>query len=463
MWRTSESATTTRVSNDTNALNTINAAASAIAASQNRVPQASIRKRRWGSCWSVYWCFGSHRHRKRIGHAVLVPESSATGNDSSVAENPTTQGSTITFLPFVAPPSSPASFLQSEPPSASQSPAVMLSRTSASMYSPSGPSSIFAIGPYAHETQLVSPPVFSTFTTEPSTAPFTPPPESVHLTTPSSPEVPFAHLLDPGIRNVEAGLRFPLSNYEFQSYQLYPGSPIGQLISPSSGISGSGASSPFADGEFSAAGSRFLEFQMAIPPKLLNLDKLSTREWGSRQGSGSLTPEGARATSCSFPLNRQFSDVSSKSLSDNGNQNDQVGDHRITFFLPVEGASRCVGRKLTSPAKVTPDSKENGAMAETEQSFSEIGHNSGCRIDETSSNGTQEQSSTDGEKVSRHQKHRSLTLGSLKEFDFDNADGVESHKPNAGPDWWANESDVGKDDLAAKNWSFFPVLQPSVG
>ncbi|KAF9608784.1 hypothetical protein IFM89_011553 [Coptis chinensis] len=37
-----------------------------------------------------------------------------------------------------------------------------------------GPNSIFAIGPYRHADPLVSPPVFSTFTFEPSTAPFTP-------------------------------------------------------------------------------------------------------------------------------------------------------------------------------------------------------------------------------------------------------------------------------------------------
>ncbi|GER33923.1 hypothetical protein STAS_10096, partial [Striga asiatica] len=43
----------------------------------------------------------------------------------------------------------------------------------------------------------VSPPVFSTYTTEPSTAPVTPPPELAHYltTTPSSPEVPYAHFL----------------------------------------------------------------------------------------------------------------------------------------------------------------------------------------------------------------------------------------------------------------------------
>ncbi|KAJ0716494.1 hypothetical protein HanPI659440_Chr13g0513361 [Helianthus annuus] len=97
----------------------------------------------------------------------------------------------------------------------------MLSFTAVSggMFSPGGTSNMFAIGPYAHETQLVSPPVFSTYTTEPSTAPFTPPPESVHLTTPSSPEVPYARYLGSGNRNNVVG-------YEFQSYMLYP-DPVG--------------------------------------------------------------------------------------------------------------------------------------------------------------------------------------------------------------------------------------------
>uniref|UniRef100_A0A5B6YSU2 Hydroxyproline-rich glycoprotein family protein n=1 Tax=Davidia involucrata TaxID=16924 RepID=A0A5B6YSU2_DAVIN len=262
-----------------NTLETINAAATAIASAENRMPHASVQKRRWGGCWSINWCFGPFKHNKRIGHAILVPETTTTGAEVPAAENPTQAPAIV--LPFVAPPSSPASFLQSEPPSATQSPPGLLSLTSisANMYSPGGPASIFAIGPYAHETQLVSPPVFSTFTTEPSTAPFTPPPESVQFTTPSSPEVPFARLLDPNYQNGEACPRFPLSHYEFQSYQLYPGSPVGHLISPSSGISGSGTSSPFPDREFAPGGPHFLEFRTGDPPKLLNLDKLPRRIW----------------------------------------------------------------------------------------------------------------------------------------------------------------------------------------
>eukprot|EP00249_Psilotum_nudum_P022421 c28511_g1_i1 orf=991-1692(+) len=117
---------------------------------------------------------------------------------------------------------------------------------------------MFMIGPYAHETQLVSPPVFSTFTTEPSTAPFTPPPELAHLTTPSSPDVPFAELLASSLEakasamdtvspfsgsSIASPCDFPSSDLQF-AYQLYPGSPVGHLVSSSTGIFSSGTSSP---------------------------------------------------------------------------------------------------------------------------------------------------------------------------------------------------------------------------
>ncbi|XP_065858316.1 uncharacterized protein At1g76660-like [Euphorbia lathyris] len=438
---------------DSNALDTINAAASAIASAENRLSQPTAQKRRWTS----FWCFGFHRHRKRIGHAVLAPESSASGNDSSAAENSTQPPPQIT-LPFVAPPSSPASFLQSEPPSALQSPAGVMSFTSisASMYSPSGPASIFAIGPYAHETQLVSPPVFSTFTTEPSTAPFTPPPESVHLTTPSSPEVPFAQLLDPSLRNSGTGLQFPFSNYEFHSYQLYPGSPAGQLISPSSWVSGSGTSSPFPDGDFATSGPRFPEFHIPDPPNLLDLDN---KEWESGQGSGTLTPDAARSTSSNFPVDSQFSDFASHSNSFNGKYNDQVPSHRVSFELTAEEALSCAEPKPASPVTVIPANAASIKTAKTEPNSIETEQNFDCRVGETSDE-TPAKASTDDKNVPRHQKHRSLTLGSLKEFNFDSTNGEDPHKPNHhGPDWWANGTDTGKEDVAFKNWSF-PVIQP---
>ncbi|XP_059442410.1 uncharacterized protein LOC132174761 [Corylus avellana] len=441
-----------------NALETISAAATAIASAENRAPQATVQKRRWGSCWSVYWCFGSLKQRKRIGPAVLVPETTPPGTNVSASENPTQVSAVL--LPFVAPPSSPASFLQSEPPSAMQSPAGLLSLTSisASMYSP-GPASIFAIGPYAHETQLVSPPVFSTFTTEPSTAPFTPPAESVHLTTPSSPEVPFAELLDPNHRNGEAAQKFPFSHYEFQSYQLHPGSPVGQLISPSSGISGSGTSSPFPDHEFAAGGHHFLEFRTGDPPKLLNLYKLSPREYRSRQGSGSLTPDAVKPTTrdC-FILNGQMYEVGLHSHPDNGRQSGRRDDEiavnrRVSFEITAEDV-RCVEKKPLPLAEAVSVSLKDAATAEIQNPTKVMDCNE-CRVGETSSDAP-EKAPEDREEAERHQKHRSITLGSAKEFNFDNTDGGDSCN------WWANEKVLGKESGPTKNWSFFPMIQPGV-
>uniref|UniRef100_A0A5B6YV01 Hydroxyproline-rich glycoprotein family protein n=1 Tax=Davidia involucrata TaxID=16924 RepID=A0A5B6YV01_DAVIN len=446
-----------------NTLETINAAATAIASAENRMPHASVQKRRWGGCWSINWCFGPFKHNKRIGHAILVPETTTTGAEVPAAENPTQAPAIV--LPFVAPPSSPASFLQSEPPSATQSPPGLLSLTSisANMYSPGGPASIFAIGPYAHETQLVSPPVFSTFTTEPSTAPFTPPPESVQFTTPSSPEVPFARLLDPNYQNGEACPRFPLSHYEFQSYQLYPGSPVGHLISPSSGISGSGTSSPFPDREFAPGGPHFLEFRTGDPPKLLNLDKLPRHEWGSRQGSGSLTPDavGPRSRG-SFLLDRQNSDVAPLTNSFNGWRNDETAvDHRVSFEITPE-VVRCVEKKPAALAKAVSASLENAeCVVERDENSSEMPNGHECPAGETS-NDTPEKAIADGEGGQQHQKHRSITLGSGKEFNFDNADGGNSDKHNIGSDWWANEKVLEKEVAPTKNWTFFPMMQSGV-
>ncbi|XP_071730715.1 uncharacterized protein At1g76660-like [Rutidosis leptorrhynchoides] len=274
---------------------TINAAASVIQAAENR--SSSVQKRRWGSCWNISWCFRSHKHSKRIGHADVVPEPGSSRTEPQTTTNLSHHQPSSMVLPFIAPPSSPASFLQSEPPSVSHSPGGFLSFTSvsASMYSPSGPANVFAIGPYAHETQLVSPPVFSTYTTEPSTAPFTPPPESVHLTTPSSPEVPYAQL-------VGSSNQSNVIPYEFQSYQLYPGSPMGHLKSPSSGIFSSGTSSPFLEGDYTRGGAHFHHYTTS--------EKISPGQWESR----------------------------------NEDQQHLV-DHRVSFEVTPEQVVRCVERR----------------------------------------------------------------------------------------------------------------------
>ena len=117
-----------------------------------------MQRKRWAGC---LWCFGGHKAGagKRIVPSTRLPA------DAGGAAAPQPQAAQASLL---APPSSPASFTNSALPSAAPSPACFPS--------PGGPSSTqYATGPYAHETQLVSPPVFSTFTTEPSTAPLTRP------------------------------------------------------------------------------------------------------------------------------------------------------------------------------------------------------------------------------------------------------------------------------------------------
>ncbi|XP_058224059.1 uncharacterized protein LOC131333513 [Rhododendron vialii] len=423
---------------NSNTLDTISAAATAIASAENRVPQASVQKRRWGSCLSIPWCFGSHKQTKRIGHAVLVPEATAPGTEVSSAENPSRAPSRV--LPFIAPPSSPASFLQSEPPSGFHSPAGSVSFTSMSncMCSP-GPASMFSIGPYAHETQLVSPPVFSTFTTEPSTAPFTPPPESVQFTTPSSPDVPFARLFDPNHQNGKAGQRFPFSQCEFQPYHHhYTENPVSHLTSPGSGISASGTSSPFRIGD---------------PPKLWNLDKLSALEWGPQQGSGSLTPDavGPRSQD-SFPLGQQSSYLPPCANSLNGRRNGEVTfDHRVSFEITAEDVLRCLAKEQSMARAMSPLVENAEVAAVEDENSSEVPNSHEV-----------EKASADGEGGCRLQKHQSIYLGSVNEFNFENPDGGGDSDEHVaiGSDWWSNENVLVEG--GPKNWSFFPMIQPGV-
>ncbi|XP_022768768.1 uncharacterized protein At1g76660-like [Durio zibethinus] len=216
---------------------------------QNRFHQQERRKR-WGGCWGLFSCFGKQKGRKRIVPASRIPEgnASATQPNGSQAVGMTNQATTLAPS-LLAPPSSPASFTNSALPSTAQSPICFLSL---SANSPGGPSStMFATGPYAHETQLVSPPIFSTFTTEPSTAPLTPPPELAHLTTRSSPDVPFAMFLTSSAVLKSADKNTYITVHDLQStYPLYPGSPASSLISPISITMVDCLSSSFPEQEF---------------------------------------------------------------------------------------------------------------------------------------------------------------------------------------------------------------------
>ncbi|XP_023524439.1 uncharacterized protein At1g76660 [Cucurbita pepo subsp. pepo] len=216
---------------------------------QNRIPQQE-RGKRWGGCWGALSCFHSQKGEKRIVPASRLPE----GNVVTTQPNgPHAAGianqATVIAPSLLAPPSSPASFTNSALPSTAQSPSCFLSL---SANSPGGPSStMFATGPYAHETQPVSPPVFSAFTTEPSTAPLTPPPELAHLTTPSSPDVPFAQFLSSSVDLKGTGKANYVASNDLQAaYSLYPGSPASSLVSPISRTSGDCLSSSFPERDF---------------------------------------------------------------------------------------------------------------------------------------------------------------------------------------------------------------------
>lgn len=202
-------------------------------------------------------CFGAQKGGKRIVPASRIPEgnASAAQPNGPQAVGLTNQGTALAPS-LLAPPSSPASFTNSALPSTVQSPSCFLSLAA---NSPGGPSStMFATGPYAHETQLVSPPVFSTFTTEPSTAPLTPPPELAHLTTPSSPDVPFAHFLSSSVDLKSTDKTNYIAANDLQAtYSLYPGSPP----TPMSRMSNECSSSSFPEREFPA------QWECSVSPK----------------------------------------------------------------------------------------------------------------------------------------------------------------------------------------------------
>ncbi|KAG2244720.1 hypothetical protein Bca52824_093452 [Brassica carinata] len=450
------------MTNVNNTVETVNAAASAIVSAESRVQPSSAQKKKWGRWWSLNSCFGSQKNNKRIGHAVLVPEPVGSGSAPVAPVQNSSSSSTSIFLPFIAPPSSPASFLQSGPSSVSHTPHTGPLSLTGNAYSRNEPASAFAIGPYANETQPVTPPVDS--------AAYTPPPESGQVscaTTPSSPEVPFAQLLTSSLerarRNGCGGVsrKFSAGHYEFRSHQVYPGSPGGggNLISPGSVVSNSGTSSPYPPGKCS-----IIEFRIGEPPKFLGFEHFTARKWGSRFGSGSITPagQGSRLGSGALTpdgggsggglgsklasgavtpnggaemvgslLDSQISEVSSLANSDDdvsSRQDEGVTvAHRVSFELTGEDVARCFASKLY-----------------------------GVGLDEKANEDTNRWSdSVSGNELS--QKLKTFSLGSSKEFKFDNAKEETIEKT---AEWWANEKVAGKGDNSPGNsWSFFPVLR----
>ncbi|WVZ15136.1 hypothetical protein V8G54_012702 [Vigna mungo] len=488
-------------------LETVSAAATAIVTAESRVQPTAAPKKRWGGCWSQYWCFGScksSKSSKRIGHAVLVPEPVAPTGPTAAAATAPPNPSTAIVMPFIAPPSSPASLIQSDPPSAIQSPPGLLSLSSlaANAYSSGGPASMFTIGPYAYETQLVSPPVFSNFTTEPSTAPFTPPPESVHQTTPSSPDVPFAQLLASSLdraRRSSGNQKFALYSYDFQPYQQYPGSPGGQLISPGSAFSTSGTSTPFPDRPPT------LEFRKGETPKILGVEHFSTQRWSSRLGSGSLTPDGAGQGSrlgsgsvtpdgvglasrlgsgcvtpdglgqesrlgsgCLTPdgagptnqnisVENRIAKEATLANSDSGHpSNATLVDHRVSFELTGEDVARCLANK-TGVLLRNMSGSSQGILAKDPVDRERVQRDTdtSCNVCTEKTDDKPNNPVGEGEQCF----HKQNSVNSSKEFNFDSSKGVVSGTGGSGSEWWTNRRVAGREGRSANSWAFFPMLQ----
>ncbi|KAI5071130.1 hypothetical protein GOP47_0013381 [Adiantum capillus-veneris] len=194
----------------------------------------------WRACWGKLHCFASpsrkrDRRHPRLLHAPSSANPSSNGNIQISEPMP----SSSSISPLVhAPPPSPASlsYIENLP-----SPAALLTLFPlkcvddlCSDATPRGYSSFRGLDPV-----LVTPPLHSTLTTEPttplSTAPFTPPPELAHLTTPPSPEVPFAELVASSLSvkcaeqlsdqtsTIEASI--DPTNFEI-GYRLYSRNPV---------------------------------------------------------------------------------------------------------------------------------------------------------------------------------------------------------------------------------------------
>lgn len=106
--------------------------------------------------------------------------------------------------------------------------------------------------------------------------------------------------------------------------------------------------------------------------------------------------------------------------------------HRVSFEITNEEVVRCVEKK-------EPNTSVEHSLVEKASGVE-------------SSNRKREKEEGDGdpEPERRHQKNRTITLGSSKEFNFENVD-EES-------EWFVGEEGVGH----SEKWSFFPMMQTGV-
>lgn len=229
--------------------------------------------------------------------------------------------------------------------------------------------------------------------------------------------MPFAKLLSSVDSNSKKS-----DPYELNSYQLYPGSPVGHLISPSSVCSGT--SSPFPEREFHSlrTGSTF-PIQMDRP----DFHELVTRH--ASKTSGSLFT--GQISTANPSIDTTFC----------GHGNEPPLVHRVSFELTSEDVTRCLDRKSIFPSKAASEFP----VVVTKTSIGKVQDEADDSHDDISFVGTSIDSP-------------GITLLNVKEFKFSNSDS----KPGMGSHWWANEKKFGMESSPKDNWAFFPLIQPGM-
>ena len=265
---------------------------------------------------------------------------------------------------------------------------------------------------------------------------------------------------------------------------------------------------------------------MGEAPKLLGFEHFTTRKWGSRLGSGSLTPDGVGlgsrlgsgtatpdgmglsrlgsgtvtpdgmglsrlcsgtatpdgaglcsrlgsgtltpdcfvpASQVGFLLENQISEVASLTNSENGSKTDEnVVHHRVSFELSGEEVARCLECKSAASTRTFPEYPHETMPKDPMRGDGLSMNGEHCLQNGEASSEMPEKNSEETEEDHSYRRHRSITLGSVKEFNFDNSKGEVSDKPAISSEWWANETIAGKEARPANNWTFFPLLQPEV-
>jgi len=178
-------------------------------------------------------------------------------------------------------------------------------------------------------------------------------------------------------------------------------------------------------------------------------------------GSGCLTPDGTGpASRDAILLENQISEVASLANSESGCQNDgNVFDHRVSFELTCEDVACCLANKSVASFKTASESsKDMAAEFPNERDGSSI-------TDKTSAGDSfsriPENAFGEGEDHC-YRKHRSITLGSTKDFNFDNTKADVPNKADIGSEWWANKNVASKESKPGNDWTFFPILQAGV-